>query len=136
MGFSHIAAVAMLSYYFSGRNMLAFHGALDPVDQPGYMGLSRTRRVLAAVIWPAVAQLNGELGWFALTYCATLFVVTAAYSLLGLYLESTFWRVLIISGASFTPVLAVPFAFVATVLWMLVGRPLRWRVPFGMERLK
>lgn len=131
-----LAVIVLVSYYSTGLNMLAFHRSLSPVDQPGYIRQAGPRRFLTAAVWPLVARLNGEFGWFAVTFASTLLIVGVAYKLLGGLIASVFWRVLLIGIVSITPVFTLPLALVATVLFLVAAKPFGARPPSGMDRMR
>lgn len=123
-----------LAYYLTGVNMVLYHSASAPLDRPGYVYLGFWRKAMSGAMWPYVARLNRELGWFVVTYFASVVVAAAFYAAVGLFLDHGFWRTLIVMALTVTPIGAMPLAIVSTLLWLIVSRPLNLRVPAAMER--
>lgn len=123
-----------LAYYLTGVNMVLYHSASAPLDRPGFVYLGFWRKVLSGAMWPYVSRLNRELGWFVVTYFASVITAAAFYAGVGLFLEHGFWRTLIVMALCTTPIGAMPLAIVSTLLWLLLSRPLKLTVPAAMER--
>ena len=123
-----------LAYYLTGLNMVLYHSASAPMDRPGYVYLGFWRKLLAGAIWPYIARMNRELGWFLVTYIASVIVATAFFALAGIFLEHGFWRTLIVTVVCTTPIGVMPLAIVSSLLWLLLRRPLGLEVPGAVER--
>ena len=135
LSLADVAVVVFVAYYLNGMSMVAFHSKVSPLDRPGYVNLGQVRRILAGAMWPVVARANRELGWFVVTFVSAVIVVAIEYWILGLFVDSTFWRVAIVWLACVIPVVNAPLALVAVVLWLIVAKPLGLRVPSGMDRV-
>lgn len=137
--FADFAAIAFVSYYWAAIDMVRFHSHLDPIDQPGYVETSSGRRFVAGALWPLTASLNGELAWFLTTFASSVVIFYLAYSALGLIIASFFWRVLLVSVLSGTPMLGAiinaPRALVAMFFWLIFARPFGCKPPTGMDSI-
>jgi len=125
-----------LAYYLTGLNMVLYHSTSAPIDRPGYVYLGFWRKVLSGAIWPYIARLNRELGWFVVTYFASVIVAAMFYALVGLFLDHGFWLTLLVAALCTTPLGAMPLALVSTTLWLALRRPLGLVVPSAMERVQ
>lgn len=123
-----------LAYYLTGVNMVLYHSGSAPLDQPGYVHLGFWRKFLAGAMWPYVARINRELGWFLVTFAASVVVATAFYALAGIVLDHGFWRTLLVVVICTTPIGVLPLAVVSSLLWLVLRRPLGLQVPAAMER--
>jgi hypothetical protein len=99
-----VEVVLFLAYYLTGLNMVLFYRGLDPMDQPDYVRQGGVRRVIAVMIWPVGGGLNHELGWYAVCFVSAVIVIGPGYWLAGMFVQSTFWRVMIVWTACMTPV--------------------------------
>ena len=130
-----VVVVLFLAYYLTGLNMVKFHRGLRPHDQPGYVELGIVRQIIAGVIWPLVGRENREFGWYAVCFVSAVIVIGLEYWLASKFVQSSFWRVMIVWTACVTPVVNAPLALIAMVLWLMVAKPLGLRIPSGMDRL-
>lgn len=123
-----------VGYYLTGVNMVLYHSASAPGDRPGYVYLGFWRRLISGALWPYVARRNRELGWFVVTYFASVVVAAGFYWVVGFVLDYGFWRTLLVIVLCATPLGAMPLALVSAFLWLMLRRPLGLQVPAAMER--
>lgn len=135
MSWPEAVMTLVLAYFFTGMNMVAFHSQLGALHQPGYVRLGLGRRILAGAMWPMVGRANRELGWFAVTFASAIIVVGLEYRLVSRFVDSVFWRLVLVSLACVLPIVNAPLALVAMLLWLIVARPLGLRIPSGMDKL-
>lgn len=133
---SDFAALSVLAYAVNGSNMVLFHTRVSPLHQPGYVHLGSARRFAAGAVWPVVAKLNDELGWFMVTFLGVLLVMVAEYWLVSKWIESVAVRFVLVWLASVLPIINIPTTLGAMILWMIFAKPFGLRTPPGMDRLR
>jgi hypothetical protein len=125
-------AALSLAYYLTGLNMILFHTGLDPIDQPRYASAGVLRILGAATVWPFVANINGELGWFGLFFASGLLYFTVALRVVVFFVDSP-WIVLgVFWVLCFTPIVGAPVGILGSLLWRLLPASLRPRMPSRM----
>jgi hypothetical protein len=136
MTLTNIAVGLFLSFYWNGWEMVSFHRNLDPVDQPGYLEKSKFHVIFSAIFWPFVAWLNGELWWFFVCFISKAVVYTFLFWALVELMESTMLAVALIAIARVVPlssiVITFPAAVLASLIWMVIAKPMGARPPTGM----
>ena len=134
-----VAIGLFLAYYWTGYDMVLFHSQLESVDRPSYVDGPKWKVVISGAGWPLIAYLNRELSWFGVCFLSSAIVFTAVHMLLLPYVGSTASVVVILAVLRNVPLLgrllSVPFGAIASVLWILVAKPLGARVPAGIERI-
>ena len=137
--FRTVLAVVFLGYYWTGLNMVVFHGWLPAFEQPAYVRGNILARTFAGAIWPYTCLLNRELGWFFSSFVGLTVAVGLMLALLTHWL-SWFWAIMIVGLIQFVkvPVISPLFSLLITLPAAAVARMLarffHFSIPASMER--
>lgn len=78
----------LVGYWWTGLAMFENDSNAHPVDRPSYVDNPLYLRVLSLSIWPIVAKINRELGFYFSCFLGYTVVATIAYAVLMQYLNS------------------------------------------------
>ena len=127
-----------LAYYWTGVEMVAFHTISPFWDRPSYVKGPMYKKAFSAMLWPVIAPLNQEFGWFFSCFIAYAAVFTVIYSLSISF--APIWAIVLAIGILRTvPFISVvvnaPSALVATLVFLPLSKIFGWQVPEAMSRL-
>lgn len=135
----NIALGLFLAYYWTGFEMVEFHTTSHPVDRPAYVDFPLYKKTVSAMLWPFVAKINFEFGWFFSCFVSYAVVITVVYSIASDYLPA--W--IFVAGVVILrqiPILGVifnaPAALVASLVFLPLSKIFGWKVPEAIGRMR
>ena len=128
----------LLAYYWSGFEMVGFHRlSCERENYHLFNGIPFYKKVFRSLIWPYLAVIRKEFGWFFTCFIVYGVVFTFLYLLLINFV--TYWAVILTILIFRMPLISIsvniPCLILATLLFLPLSKVFGWKVPLGMGRL-